>query len=475
MSQSILTNTTVASLGRVVNVILGIATTAILTRWLGVNGYGSYALLLSYGALLLVAADFGLYLTLTREIAQTPQHSQAIFSRIASLRLVLLVVAIIVAGVVALVTNSSAFVAAYLIMAAGFACQSFSQLFMGIYQTHQVVWRATLGDIAGRLLQLGGLLAVFFFGARLPLGVAASPLLTAALWFTLGSAVAVLLHRVLLPMALRFVFSFKWSVIKPTLAASWPLAAMLALNVVYFRVDIFVLSAYRSAAEVGWYGLAYKIIESALFFPAMFGGLLLPGLSAAAAQHKVSRMRANLSAALRLLCVVSVLTLVLLWSLGTPIVVFLSGGEFTPAGSLLTILSLALFVMFFGNLFGFTLVALREQRTLLILYAALAGLNLVGNLLLVPSLGAAAAAWTTVATEAAAATVAGFVVWRKVGFSVAPAFLGKVVLAAAAAGITLKLLPPHLHVLIQMGAATVIFISVAAGLGALHKRNYAHL
>lgn len=475
MPHSVLINTTIASLGRVVNVILGIAVTATLTRWLGADIYGSYTLLLSYGALLLVAADFGLYLTLTREIAEKPKQTQAIFSRIASLRLILLSLAILAGGWLTLTTASPVFFMAYLIMAAGFVCQSISQLFMGIYQAHQVIWRATLGDVVGRLLQLGGLLALWFFGSALPGLRNASPLLTAAVWFTLGCAAAYLLHRILLPLPLRFALTHKWAALKPTLLASWPLAVMLVLNVVYFRLDIIVLAATRSAAEVGWYGLAYKVIESALFFPAMFGGLLLPLLSASAAGRNMAALRPRLNAALSLLVVVSLLALVLLWALATPIVIFLSGGEFAAAGPLLQILSLALFVMFFGNLFGFTLVALHRQRALLALYAALAGLNLLSNLLFIPRFGAVAAAWTTVVTEAAAATCAGFLVWRKVGFSLSSVFVGKAAVAALAAVVALRLLPNTWHVLIQIGVTAAIFMAVAAGLGLIQTKHYVNL
>ena len=103
-----------------------------------------------------------------------------------------------------------------------------------------------------------------------------------------------------------------------------------------------------------------------------------------------------------------------------PLITFISGAQYAPAAPLLQILCLALAIMFVGNLFGFTLVALRQQRALLKLYSSLMIGNILLNLLFIPHFGAYAAAWTTVATEGAATLVAGLLVWRLIPFSVIP-------------------------------------------------------
>src|SRR5687768_8272962 len=92
MPSSILTNTIVASLGRVLNIAAGLLVTALTVRLLEPSSYGQYIFLLSLGTILQLTADFGLYLTLTADVGRHPHRLRQLFSHTVSLRLVLLVV-----------------------------------------------------------------------------------------------------------------------------------------------------------------------------------------------------------------------------------------------------------------------------------------------------------------------------------------------------------------------------------------------
>lgn len=395
MAQSILSNTVVAAAGRAGGVLLGVAVTSALTRLLGVEVYGNYALLLSYGALLLVFADLGLYLTLTREIAHHPSRERDLVGQAVSLRLIAAgVVFVLGAGIALALPPLRPLLPAFGVVSLGFLFQSISQLFMGVFQNHAVVWRAALGDLAGRLLQLAGLLLI-----------ANLNLISAAVLFLISTASAHLIHRALLPGIRAFQLGISWSVARNLIKTSWPLAALLVINVIYFRIDMVILSLFRPPAEVGFYGLAYRVVESALFIPAMFGGLLLPKLT----QGKSGPL---LSAGAGVMAVAGLMAAAVLSVFSAPLITFLSGEDFAPAASLLAILSLALLAMFIGNVFGFALVAFDQQKKLMALYGLLAAANLIANILLIPRYGAPAAAWTTVVTEAIAMVTAGAILYR---------------------------------------------------------------
>lgn len=92
---SVLTNTAVSLVGRGVSAGIGVVVTAILGRLLGASGFGLYSLVLSFGAILHVLSDGGLYVTLTREITKHPKQEQKIFSAIMGLRITSLVVVFI--------------------------------------------------------------------------------------------------------------------------------------------------------------------------------------------------------------------------------------------------------------------------------------------------------------------------------------------------------------------------------------------
>ena len=87
---SIISNATIASSGKIITSLIGLVITAILTRLLGVQLYGSFILLLSFGTLFQTIADFGLYLVLTKELSKASSDQQPhVLSAIISIRHVL--------------------------------------------------------------------------------------------------------------------------------------------------------------------------------------------------------------------------------------------------------------------------------------------------------------------------------------------------------------------------------------------------
>ncbi len=467
MAQSLISNATIATFGRIISTIVGIIITATLTRLLGVNGYGVYTLLISLGVMLQVAADFGLYLTLTRDIAAHPKTAQSVYSVIAALRLFLLTVLFVIGIIIAAyIPSYHSHLLPLAVIALGLIFQSLSQLQMGVYQAHGLVWRATVGDLAGRLVQLS--LVIFF--PFIP--TTASPLVYFTLAFTLGTAIALTIHSVLLPKINPWKYSIDIREWKKIAKKSWPLGALLILNVIYFRIDIIMLSLWHSGEQVGWYGLAYRIVESGLFFPAMFGGLLLPKITSALTISNGGRARQLVEQGVYIVTLAIPLILVIIMMRAKQIIIFLSGVDYASASPLLQILSIALAVMFIGNIFGFTLVALQKQKQLLKLYIALAIFNLMANALFIPSFGASAAAWTTVVTEAMAMIIAGRLVFKSLVFSIKIKPIAILGLIAIATILITARLPMHWHILIQLTIIVGIYGVAALSTGLLRRERF---
>lgn len=424
---SIIANLGIASLGRIVSLSIGLGITALLARTLRPELFGIYTTIFAYCVLWQTAADFGLYLTLTREVAKHPTQEARHLAESLLVRAGLLGLAFVCSVLLARALPSlRPHLVAVAAGALGLSFQSFSQLFMGIYQHHRLVWRATLGDLFGRLVQGASI------GGAIALHASVTAMVVA---FAGGTVGAFAIHRLLLPLGQPIPYRRALQSIRPAtvrlLAVSWPLAALLMLNVIYFRIDTVILSLVRPPAEVGQYGLAYRIIESALFFPAMFGGLLLPQMSATVRQNR-PHARRLLRQSTQVLLVAAGYTVMVLWLLNDSIVRLVAGIQYQDAAPLLRILSLALAIMFLGNLFGYSLVALEKQKMLLGLYCALAALNVGLNVLLVPRWGAIAAAWTTVVTEGIAMLCAAAIVHRALSFPLPFSTLAKVSLATVA-------------------------------------------
>lgn len=465
---SILANTGLSVAGRAGGVLLGLAITALLGRILGVEHFGQYALILSFGAILHVITDGGFYLTLTKEIAQRPEKETLLLSAITGLRAVLFAVVFGLGAITLLYLPSYSKLAPLFVVAGfGFLFQSFSQLLMGVFQAHSTVWKAFFGDITGRFVQFALILALFFSAAL----SAYQQLLIATIAFSVSAVVAYGIHIVATPARPKVSLTISPGTWKKVVQRSWPLGAMLMINAIYFRADMIMLAWFREAIEVGWYGLAYRVVESGLFLPAAFGGLLLPKLSTAT-HKKVSQL---IGQSLFVMALVGGLCFVLLAGASEEIIVFFVGSAFAPAGIVLTILTAALVTMFFGNVFGFSLVALGQQRALLYLYLALALGNIIANLFAIPRYGPVGAAWTTVITEALSMVCAATLVARIVPFHLPVRQCAAIVSAALAAALMLHMTLSIWHVMVAVLITTVTYLAVAFMLGLIRRDHVAYL
>jgi len=463
VAQSIITNTVIASSGRVINVALGIVALGFISRFLGTDQFGSFTVLLAYGAILQITADLGLYLTLTRAIAQHPAKENHYLTHIISLRLALLITIFgLGAAATFVVPSLRGLLLVYSVVAIGYIAQSFSQLMMGIYQKYRVVWRATAGDIAGRIAQVAGLIII---------GASRATLTSMAVLFTVSAGLAALVHRQLLPTPVLIKLAFSWPTWRRLIIGSLPLGALLILNAVYFRIDTVLLSLYRPSGQVGLYGIAYRLIESALFFPAMFGGLLLPRLSSSWQNQQRLQLKQYYEQGLLIIVWAAVFTVISLTFLSQPIILLIAGSEFEAAASLLRILALALAAMFIGNLSGFTLVACQRQKALLKLAVVLAVVNIGLNLLFIPRWGALAAAWTTVITEGVAALSATIIAYRLIHFTIPLSVLVRLALAAVLTALIYQALPATWPVLITLGLGAAVYAFSSWWLRIVTKQN----
>jgi O-antigen/teichoic acid export membrane protein len=151
-------------------------------------------------------------------------------------------------------------------------------------------------------------------------------------------------------------------------------------------------------SDVGIYGIAYKILEGLIFFPAMFVGLIMPLLSNSAFIDN-ERFKKVFQKTLDILVIFIVPLLIGLSMLSLPIVVLVGGNNFIASAPILNILALAVGLIFLGNLFGSSIIALNKQKTCAWIYFMGMIFNVVTNLIFIPKYRYIGAAWTTTATE----------------------------------------------------------------------------
>jgi len=190
--------------------------------------------------------------------------------------------------------------------------------------------------------------------------------------------------------------------------ASAPLGITLIFNLVYFRVDSIILTLTRSTAEVGVYGLAYKVFELFLVFPTFFMNSVYP-IMVRTVGRDIHTDKQNFShLVLRSGVVLGGLSLVatgIFWTVA-PIVGWIRS-DFAPGVGAARILALGLPFFFLSSLAMWILIAKKQQLLLLKIYGVSMIVNILLNALFIPVYGYMAAAWITGISEAIVLVLSG--------------------------------------------------------------------
>lgn len=210
-----------------------------------------------------------------------------------------------------------------------------------------------------------------------------------------GAVVSLLLVR-LKTKSIRVVIDFRF--IKQTLIGAWPISLTLLLNVVYFRIDGFILGAYRSFSEVGLYNLAFQIFQSALVFPTFIMNALYPILLKSY-KKDMSFFKNQVKLAFLMLLGISILGVIATVVFGGWVVQILGGGGFEGSKEALNILAISFPAFFLSSLLMWLLIIFHKNKLMLIIYLMGLGINFGLNLYLIPRYSYIGAAWVTVICE----------------------------------------------------------------------------
>lgn len=401
-------NTLASSLGRIIGSAFALVSVAVMTRALGAEGFGEYSTVVAYLTTFQILADLGLYSLFTREISQNPSRERELLGIFFTLRL--LAGAFLLGLAVALVfffPYSHAVQIGVAFASVGFLAVSLTQLFMGVFQTRVAVYKAAIAEVSGRAVQLA--LVVFF------------ALQGGGLFFFIGalvisSFVIFLLNLIFAWRIIPFRLTLPTVEAKRIMRTTLPIAVSIVFTLLYFRLDTLMLSVLKGPLEVGLYNGAYKVLETFIFFPAVLVGLFLPILSRQAQDDRRAFSRTLSVLADGIFVVVAPLVAggVLL---SASMVSLIGGPGFLPAFSALAILFGAVGAIFFGTLFGNTVIALNLQKKALAVYAIGFVVNFSANLFVIPRYSYTGAAWTTLATEVVVSTLLALLVWRSAHFA----------------------------------------------------------
>lgn len=370
--------------GKTITVISTFIILGFLARNYGEEGTGVFTLALTYLAIFYLLADFGFNAHVLKKVQSSKFEVQSEWQRLLGTRLVW--------------SGSLMAVAVGLLSFLPFATPDFTKavifgslaiLASGVFVTCNLIFQSKLrydlsvfSSSIGTIFGLG--LFVYLTYLNLPVPNLVFAHLSSWMMIALTGLFFVYTQiKVAMP-----IYDKQYTV--NLFKSSWPIAATLALNVVYFRADSFMISYFRSNAEVGIYNMAYSVFQTALVLPAFIMNAYYPMMLKSFKGIKF------LGAGLFFLSALGTITTLL----AAPFLIdILTGGGFEGSSRSLQILSLGFPAYFLSALFMWIYITRGMYKKLLIIYAFGLLINLVLNFIFIPQYSFYAASTTTVISE----------------------------------------------------------------------------
>jgi len=422
--------------GYVLTILLSLVAVPLLIRHLGVVGYGRYVVVISVVAVVSGLTEGGLNAIALREYATTSGVERKHMMHDAlGVRLVLTTVGALAAvAFAALAGYGTALVLGTALAGIGMLLQLVQGLLAVSLESELRYGWVTACDLLRQTVSVALLVGLILAGAGIValLGVAipasgASLLLTA--WLVRGR------------ISLRPAFALrKWW---PLIRDSVPWAAVLAVNVVYFRLVIILMSVVATAVQTGYFATSLRIVEVLIGIPALAVGAAYPILARAA--HADGERFSYTSGRLFELSLVAGTWMVVCLEIGAPFAIHvLAGNQSDPSIAVLRIQGLAVIATFLAVGCGIPLLTLRRYREALVANLAALALSAGLTVALVGPLGARGGAIAAVGAEfTLAALVVRFLVRAIPNVHLAWITVPTVALAGVAATGLGLLLPVH--------------------------------
>ena len=437
LSSKIAYNTIVQMAGKVISTILGLIALAIMARYLGQTGFGSYTTVITFVSFFAIIADLGLTLVTVQMISRPGVDEARALNNLFGLRLISILLFLSLAPLIVIFVPYTKDIKIGVVIAVlSFLFPALNQILIGLFQKKLRMDKAVIAETASRIALVIGI----YLAIKLQSG------LNGILWASVISAALNFIVSYLLAAKYHFLKpAFDFSLWQEIISKSWPLAITTILNLLYLKTDTLILSLEKSQAEVGLYGAAYRIIDVLTTLPYMFAGIILPILTVSWFEHKKDYFASVLQKSFDLMAIFSLPIIAGTLVLAKPLIVLVAGNDFAPSSPILKIIIFALAAIFLGCMFAHAIIAIGKQRKMISSYIFVGISSIILYLIFIPPFSYYGAAAVTIYSEVAIAFLSAYVVWKYTKFIPNFKIVGKTIIASIIMGGALYLIPNNFY------------------------------
>jgi len=393
--------------------------------------YGVYNKVFNYLWIFAFLADLGLYTIAVREISLWNEKKDKIIWNVLTLRTLLWVVIWIGAFLLALVLpwyGDSLTLWAIFIIGAFTLVSLMNSTFLALMQSQMKMEFSLVSLVSGKVINL---LLVWFFliylfqwGGSISFAFI-SVFIAAFIWV----AVTTFCNYKYAQNICSITFLYDLEYIKHIFKISLPYGIALFLSVVYFKIDIIILSLLESPESanisIALYGLPMKIIEVLMVVGAFYMNAVLPSMTQSFWSNWYTGLQKYIPLSLKVLGSFWILVLIS-WSLfAEEIIRIIANNEYiTPINSIYSSLDAFFIVLwvlvfhFLSLVFIYLFIASKRQGILLYINGWITLFNIIWNIILIPYFSFIWAAIVTLISQILLMWVSYYVIKKDVHISV---------------------------------------------------------
>jgi O-antigen/teichoic acid export membrane protein len=362
-----------------------------MARYLGAEDLGILSFALSFTIIIGLIGDLGLSSLTTREVSRN--HSLAP-KYLGNILLIKILLAIVTFGVVAIVINALGYseqtIKVVYIITLSNIVTNFTQMFNSIFQAFEKFEFQSLGVVLNSVLMTAGTFFAIYKKFDLTY--------FAFIYLIVNTVILVYSYFVCQKKFLVPSLNIDWVFWEQIISESIPFWLNSVFVIIYFKIDMVMLSMMIGDTAVGWYSASYRLIDALGFIPAVLMSTMYPVFSKFHISSRDS-LEFAFKKSFKFLTIIAIPIGIGTTILAEKIIVLIYGVQYSSSVIALQILIWASVLSFINYTPATYLTSTNKQRTLMIFTFSGAILNIVLNFILIPQFSYSGAAIATVSTE----------------------------------------------------------------------------
>jgi O-antigen/teichoic acid export membrane protein len=390
-SKKILVNTLTQFGSRAISILLSLLSVSLLTRYLGVEGYGDFTLVFTFLTFFALTADIGFNVTLVREFSRQKNISSLEKATFLNVKLILVSLSTVLTIVALVIFPYSKFLKKAIII--GTIITVLGNMISYGTSILQSKIRLDLVALIEVITKVVSVITVIYF---ININASFYYILCAIL---IGNLAGFCITVYYIRDYIVFKVHIDQKLLQKLFKIAIPLGITSVLTLFYFKVDTLLLSVIKTPSDVGIYGLAYNVLENILMAWGLLMASVFPLLSQFHGQNNSLSYKDLLRKTVFILVIMSIFIIIFGNIFSYFIMRVLGGSKFFASMAPFKILLFSVPFFFLNNLIYNVIVSFGRTKYLIIPLVISLLINILLNLYAIPRYGFIGASITTVITE----------------------------------------------------------------------------